>query len=49
MPLRGRPGAAARRATAAVNPVAITMAHSEGNRSAMAEVPVTAAMTCISR
>ena len=32
-----------------MNPVAITMAHSEGIRSAVAEVPITAAMTCISR
>jgi hypothetical protein len=34
---------------AATNPVAMTMAHSEGNRSAVAEVPSTAATTCMSR
>ena len=39
--------AAARRPVAAVNPVAMTMAHSEGNRSAVAEVPIAAAMTCM--
>ena len=41
--------AAARRPVAATNPVAMTMAHSEGNRSAVAEVPSTAATTCMSR
>ncbi len=41
--------AAARRPVAATNPAAMTMAHSEGNRSAVAEVPATAAITCISR
>ena len=45
----GRARAAARRAAAAVKPVAMTMAHSEGNRSAVAEVPKTAAMACMSR
>jgi hypothetical protein len=39
--------AAARRPMAAVNPVAMTMAHSEGNRKAVAEVPAAAAMTCM--
>ena len=41
--------AAARRPVAATNPAAMTMAHSEGNRSAVAEVPSTAATTCMSR
>jgi len=41
--------AAARRPVAATNPVAMTMAPSEGNRSAVAEVPSTAATTCMSR
>ena len=41
--------AAARRPVAATNPVVMTMAHSEGNRSAVAEVPSTAATTCMSR
>jgi len=41
--------AAARRPTAAVNPVAMTMASSEGSRSAVAEVPITVAMTCMNR
>ena len=36
-----------RRPMAAVNPVAMTMAHSEGNRRAVAEVPAAAAMTCM--
>ena len=45
----GRARAAARRPTAAVNPVAMTMAHSEGRRNAVAEVPMTVAMTCMSR
>ena len=52
-PLSSAPGAsarvAARRPVAATNPVAMTMAHSEGNRSAVAEVPSTAATTCMSR
>src|ERR1700685_3209722 len=34
--------AAARRPMAAVNAVAMTMAHSEGNRSAVSEVPIAA-------
>ena len=38
---------AARRPIAAVNAVAMTMAHSEGNRRATAEVPAAAAMTCM--
>ena len=41
--------AAARRPVAATNPVAMTMAHSEGNRSAAAEVPSTAATACMNR
>ena len=41
--------AAARRPVAATNPAAMTMAHSDGNRSAVAEVPNTAATTCMSR
>ena len=41
--------AAARRPAAAVNPVAMTMAASEGSRSAVAEVPIAAAMTCMTR
>ena len=45
----GRARVAARRPVAATNPVAMTMAHSEGNRSAVAEVPSTAATTCMNR
>ena len=45
----GRARAAARRPAAAVNPVATTMANNEGSRSAVAEVPATVAMTCMSR
>ena len=40
--------AAARRPIAAVKAVATTMAHSEGNRRAVSEVPTAAAMTCMS-
>ena len=41
--------AAARRPIAAVKPVATTMASSEGNRKATAEVPTAPATKCMTR